>query len=823
MSVFPQFGIINENVLETIKSRTGDNTIAVSSLIPWIRISSAVDKGMILESMNSKSDFKSEYGGEQQSGKIGRDFSGTAIHVDNDRSYRPAPLIDALSIENGTQGLSRKAKFTIKCFTLGQANALTKYFYEPGFVVLIEFGWNTKDSVSQKANLTPKGGACEIAKYNNYTHVLNKRSASKGTYDGFMGYITGGGFTSADGEVYNIDVEITTLGEIPSYLQTHKHAVNDAAAPNSTGETYSLAQIETSVNEDDGAGLGKAMFKQMFNRLPAEKQTLNVQALIDEFDMGKKNKWSSPENFIGMDDVIRKSIVGKLENHTLYVSDEQKEKSGKTGRPPTMPKGVQVVQPASFIRAELAFKILNTWSAGLEAIKPEKCEISSTYSFVINTNDTILRAHKHMFSTDITKLYIPNTQLPNFSLESVLLAIEPVESDTATAKTNSVDGCFFKNKEQYAFPSTKDYKGAKLKDVIPTNKVSETWGYLRNLYINFEFFLEVMGRPNYVAKDIYYELLNGISMAVNSHWEFELMEQPNNPVEGEESGGVNRRGNHEIIVIDKTLITDDAQLLKGKHVDSKNDAGANADDAYVFSSFGKNSPFLSSKVDMSIPATMRNSILAKRAEVQANAVSEGPVLDQHQWTEFFSDTHDPVMKIFDSIRKIRKENKVNEIESFEERKQRLSDKWEKERADADALRHKNIRKQNVELFLKKASIIIIGNDRNKADIYNEVLDLASGNNASISDMLLVGAWKDTAELKKMELDEVKSDNPNPILLGIEFAFELHGISGLKIGDIFKLSDIPGKIKNGTFQIMTTSHSLTGKMWLTSGTAIMRNM
>ena len=273
-----KLGIIEPEVWETINSRTGKNNIAISGLTTWIRISSAVNNGLIINSVNTKQNFAAAYGEKNRSGNVGYEFDGkTPVFAENDRSHRPSPVIEGISIENGNRGLSRKAKFTIKCFTLAQAELLTKYFYEPGYVVLVEYGWNNTDSTNQQADL--KGdGACEIAKYNSYEHIRQKRKASGGTYDGFMGRITGGGYKNGDGETYIIDVELTTLGEIPTYFQPHRSGQTDDNEQ--SGEIYTVSDINKSTTGDI-KNLGLALYQQSYNELPAPKRTLELKSLTN--------------------------------------------------------------------------------------------------------------------------------------------------------------------------------------------------------------------------------------------------------------------------------------------------------------------------------------------------------------------------------------------------------------------------------------------------------------------------------------------------------------------------------------------------------------
>ena len=63
---------------------------------------------------------------------------------------------------------------------------------------------------------------------------------------------------------------------------------------------------------------------------------------------------------------------------------------------------------------------------------------------------------------------------------------------------------------------------------------------------------------------------------------------------------------------------------------------------------------------------------------------------------------------------------------------------------------------------------------------------------------------------------------NPPLLPIDIEFTIHGISGLKVGDIFKVVDLPNKFADKVFQITEINHEV-GEQWLTKVKAGMRNI
>ena len=787
-SVFPNLSKIPKNVSDTIKSRAGKNVTA-STLMPWIRVIGS--GGLVLESFQNKKDpensetpeknwstdnFSTRYGNGSKSGRIGTDFNGNSVYADgNDRAYRPSPIIEALDVQNGNKGLSRKCTFTIKCFSLGQVEKISQYFLEPGYTVLVEFGWNTSKAKEQKLG---KLSACNIALYNNFIHVNKKRKNSHGDYDAFLGYITGGGIKSGDGETYLCDVELTTLGEIPAYLQQHK-GDSTKDGDQAGDRKYDVNTIEDDV---DDKNIGLALFKQMFNRLPSAKQTDAVKALSNEKEKDKLGTpWISTHNYINMDDDIREELTSTYQSTEVTLS-------GAKGK---IPQGAPLFSDQSFIRLELAFAILNASAQKIEAEKPEECtEVKKGYSYVIDTNSTICRAFPNMFSTDSSKLFIPNVETPDFGLKNVLTSTKAEKFllpfmhgsgvSVFTGKTvnnNAAEqsqGSQAQNPNDYAFPARVGLKYDKTfetfnkidSDVLEQNIDYKKWGYLRNLYINFDFFCDVISRSNVVTKDIYYEILNGISSAVNSFWYFEIVELC-------DSDGDNR-----LTVRDLSLVG----LSNPNQLD-------NVD---KFDSKGIKTPFLSSQLDFDIPGAMKNHVLGKRISEYAEVIKDGnnPTVDS-----LFAKQMDPVLNILNSLK--------------------LTDEPPQEKKDPPKPPSEDeIRKSNYDLFIGKATVISFVNDRNNIPEAEEGWFSIELDNIGLDQFASVACWNSTDAFTILSTNQIDSAT-NPILLPIKFEFEVIGVSGMRVGDLFKINDLPEKYKSGVFQIIETSHSIKASTWTTS--------
>ena len=193
--LFPQLANLEKAVEAKMVERAGNNRL-VSGYKPWLRISSAYNGGLSLESIYESNSFVDGYGDGSKSGRVGVNFAGESVFAEGDRAYRPSPIIDAMSLTFGSGGLSRKTNFSIKCFTLLQAEKLQSHFSEPGFTVLVEYGWNTESALSQKAVLDK----CEMARYNNFIYVKKKEKDSNYEYSGYLGFITQSSLKNSDGE-----------------------------------------------------------------------------------------------------------------------------------------------------------------------------------------------------------------------------------------------------------------------------------------------------------------------------------------------------------------------------------------------------------------------------------------------------------------------------------------------------------------------------------------------------------------------------------------------------------------------------------------------
>ena len=857
---FPQRANINKNIYTTIMSRAGNNKL-VSEKLPWIKVTSCLNKFLSLESTPLTDSFNQRYGSGTKSGRIGIDRCGESVYANDindingikfgdDRSLRPSPIIESIAITQGKEGLSKKTNFTIKAFTQGQAEALVQYFLEPGGNVLVEWGFNEQLSVTQKAEIN-FNAACNVAAYQSIKYLTDKRKKSKGTYDAVLGIITGGSMAFGDAETYNIEVEITSVGEIPAYLQHHNNIRTGVEYINNSGKKFEIADINDDANNDKKSKTtGRALFKQMYNELPSHKQIIAVKNLQYE-------KWATDEGlYVNIDKVIREKIIAatkKGELHTAQkIINEETNKEEKL----IIPTDTPLFDNDRFIKASLAFTILDLTHS---ESKPTRigCKKSITQNIYINWRNTIIKAHKNIFSTDGSKLMIPNMNSPDFDLASATLPdrldkngekkdFEPIQlvggytygAKYFPEKIKTVEKGTIPHGGDHEFPKhiEIEYQGSKKYDndyeCIKYGKYN--WGYLKDLYINFDFFKQCISSKGLLSKDVYYKILNGLSSACNMNWDFQLIETGFSEPQDISDKCVQwwnskklkecKNGDNELkIVCFNTTGNTTNQLGQAK-----------------FQSRGLNSPFLSAELNFDIPSSMKGQmVMQKNSTRGATPNSEQADKD---FRGLFTGYRDSVNEILNPFRD--EEDKEREREEEERKEQENFDRIDTNSDGKHDRREKGIekryqtkklkerkklqdesRKANYENFASKTTVVprfqYRGADMDIEDAWGTGL----GGDANIEDIMMTVAYNDSELLKNVEdfnrgkVDGIyQSDEEkerDAIALPIKFNFTIHGISGIKVGDTFNITDLPGIYKKKVFTVTQLEHNIEQTIWKTS--------
>ena len=250
--------------------------------------------GLILSSVSDGNVFRaagqlnaSVYGNSVSSGDIGKTWDGKVIPASGPSGYlRPSPIITGFEVKEGKDQISREATLKLKCFTLEQMEYLQTYFLEPGYSLCIEFGWN---SVAGASKMIPTDGGVSsilseaVSRNLNYDNLNKCRIDSKGDYDSFLGFIVGGN-ASSDDDKWDVEVRLRGAPGLPTFLQTQNKTLEIGKDGSIVAE---LAEPKTyGVSETEEPGVDDIRrdrrFKNMFNQLPAQRQTQSVKDLLSE-------------------------------------------------------------------------------------------------------------------------------------------------------------------------------------------------------------------------------------------------------------------------------------------------------------------------------------------------------------------------------------------------------------------------------------------------------------------------------------------------------------------------------------------------------------
>ena len=546
-----------------------------------------IAEGLIMSSAQVSKIFKAAgeinsgpyaYGGINSNGDIGISWDGKTISAASFGSLRPSPLVTGLEIKEGKDQISRECSLKLKCFTLEQMEMIQTYFLEPGYSLCIEYGWNTDYGVLPIID-TKQGtnGILNDAvdRNLNYDKLHEVRVMSKGDYDSFLGFIVGGN-VSSDGDKWDISVKLRGAPGLPTFLQGQQKTLE----LNSTGEVvgkegepkpYEVSETEATGNTYNV--LRDRRFKNMFNQLPAQRQIDSVRALL-----ANCNWW----DFINFDAAINKNITSYA-NPGWWARNFGGDNDGKEIKIGTSTiEKEKLFSRNKYISFDLAVKILNS-NGQFTAYKMGDKEVS----VVFDISKTKIGAFPGMFSTKASKLVIPGW-MPDFAVYFLNdgQVSQKKSGVLASGKeygivNNTIPGTTIQFVQPTALTIDIDEDGLKEKAAF--------WGYLKNLYINFDVFTEKIQQKNKSIRDVFLDMLNEMSSAVNSFWNFQIVEKQQD-------------GKIIITVIDENWV------------------GQNPNGNVIKKFFhnGKNSVFLDASIDISLPSEMTNQIISRRLALANN-------------------------------------------------------------------------------------------------------------------------------------------------------------------------------------------------------------
>ena len=825
------------NYAQAQKDKQGNTVLVDGKAVQETKKSS----GLILQSNGGFEIFRAAgqskgaiYGDKNTTGDIGLNWEGTPVpSTMGDGVLRPGPIITGLEIKEGTDQISRECTLRLKCFTLGQMEQIQTYFLEPGYSLCIEFGWNTVNAgkFMFDAGKKTEGILTQTTDRNLNPDALDKaRNDSKGDYDTFLGFIVGGNCTT-EGDKWNVEVKLRGAPGLPTFLQLQNKTLgwsqtDKKPIPKDEPATYNPDDL-TQVTETHAADIILARrWKNMFNQLPATRQTEAVKKIYE-------NKQCNYNDFINFDAAVNKAVTNytspgmgaQILNVAAGLVGIEAGASTKLSVGDISIEKSKLFSNNKYISMDLAVKILN-----------ENSEFSSfnmggkKVSVKFNIDECVIGAFPHMFSTKSSKLVIPNN-LPDFSQYFL----------STTNVTQGADGTL---------------NGASTVDVIPAGKTAfsqagelnlyglkETsggyWGYLKDLYVNFDMFIEKLQAPNKNIREVFLDILNEMSAAACSFWNFQVSEQKS---------------------------SDGKSIIISVH--DENWIGSPVEQPATFYHSGPYSVFLEANLNIALPSEMTSQIVSSRLAL-ANNPNQQPI----PLGGFFTSATDLFLQTVDRV--------TRESMTAEERQKAAEEKAAKEKEenekDPEYLSAK-IKELDTQVSLQ---VSVAGPG---APGYVYWIDVATGKTIPSTDPRVVESdrlrtlYQTAKDTKKAQTEKTLTGNlakidvlPDPQYdafdvatknlkdlntfktwfdiycfddtayfdlikrsyfergggtlshpIPIRYSFKVMGTSGIRRGDTFNIIGIPKKYTaNGLFQVEQVEHNIDGNLWTTHVTGIYR--
>ena len=849
--MWPKLSNINKDIHDKITNR---NNLEASKLNCWVRLFSGVGDGLIMVSNPDTklfaaageggiygfagtadpeaSGFSGTLGNKWGTLKAGEFTPGEHLSPEGGRSLRPSPMVTSLQFSEGEDQISRSGKISLKVFSLEQMELIQEYFMEPGYNLFIEWGWNTPEGVSGLIKTDDPNKIPSLASAGNLVQstIRSKALNTNGDYDNMMGFIVGG-VVGNDGENFTVEIELRGTPELPSYLQQQNVVFSTIE---STGKIYPIqgsngygpgelvSKDANATEESDPGALGRR-FANMFNGLPSHRQTNDVKVLDTTYKI---------HDLINCDSLITNNIDTWVKDTTWWGGDQPLEIGS------IAIERQKLFSKHKYIRFEKALDIIQ--ASGLTSYTIG----GNPYECSIDISTTKIGAFPLIFSTKPESLLISGF-LPDFK-KYFLQEEQPDYAGITGENTvnNSINGISFVE----TGPSTTGH-----------TEQGKYWGYLKNLYINQEMLVDKIASKNRNIREVLYDILNELSSAVNSFWDFQIVE-----------GGKDK--NLVLTVIDRNWVGEKSGTPK------------------EFYHNGEKSRFLNSSLSIDIPGEMASQIISTR--LGASTKKDGPSLETgtSERKRFFAKTRDRFM----SGLTVRSQETTGETSTIQGKKDRI-DELTTEITDMKATAVKgDVRTDGANGFItqytdpdtgkvlyettqtvSKSGFMGRSYDDNKGDLAekskekakleNQVKENKTANVTSSvdkidivpnpmvvndmesvikSEVLLppdtppksedVEAGKDPASLfdKNFKIYTFRDTNLFDVIksqamigkstgrlshpLPIKYSFTILGSSGIRRGDMFNIIGIPEKYKKyGLFQVNSVEHSIEGMKWETT--------
>jgi len=674
---FPWYRGIDSYIIKELEARKNPQT--VSGMVPWIHVTSnlggqkTISSGTYAEILGDSYKFDKEYG------------------------FRPSPIITDFSVDFSQRGTLRAGTIKIKCFTVEQYTDILKYFLEPGISVFIQWGWNRTASDGRTVFAIP-ANAGNVNGYNRNPDLLNTiRASANGCYDNMVGIITGGD-SSIDGENFEVQCKVTTIGEI---LFNYNQAAVTVDGEKPKPAAYEIKPTSTSLENN---------WYYCYNQLPDEVRTTKVQALKSEFAKYQYNEFVNV-----MEDIVEEAKTETAKSG-WFTGDIKFKGASFQALDAESP-----VTPKKYISFNAFIKILNETRVKISGGAAE---------FNVNISDTYISSFPGIFSTD-DRVFIPNKATYNYLGDNEYFKKAGgtvggvMDTSLGTISFPGVDG---------AITSVNVTKGSET-----ITLAANTFGDIRWVYLDSEIVAEALRNQTKPIKEVLDGVLSVMAEAVEGLWSFQMIEN---------SG--------QLKIVDSNLRNSDKESI------------------HTFSLSGTDSVFLTAKFGMDISKATQSKIYLEKSTGLKNP---------NELTGLFSNQTDNIL----AKQTVDTSNPAAPADTA------LSDAKTQGWID---FRRNNRLAVHPKFALKGSGEIGDGN------LDEWAVPVASLNKKIFTDQL-------KTYLTSFGVAYTGRTLP------VEFSFTVLGISGFKVGHMYRVIGLPDYYNNkGAFQVEEIKHAVDSAKWTT---------
>lgn len=750
-------GWVKNTMLDRASDRAGGGgNFKNSRLSAWVTATSYCNTGLtIVSNVNSW-----DYGSPTSNASVGLDLSGNPVSPmggDEDQGYRPRPIILNLEVDeqnsnDSGQNFSRQATLTIRCFSLGQMQRVAYHFLEPGFTVCLQWGWNEVGMVGG----TSGPSATEAANFAEFSNVSLYRRNRSGRADVYLGFITGGDVSFKE-DYWDITVKCRGFLELPAFLMAADNAKTDAtAAQTEEPQEYSGNEINGATLLDD------RRFMMGYNLMPSSKRTKRTK---DIYNYDRPDVCRIASAWINVDESVKINLNATTKKQTLFQSifggGSYTAKFGTIEA--ELEKDTELIGEHKYVRLATLLEIVNHQDLmGYKFVNGKKIPLKIKWEYAPCC------AFDRIFSTDATKLFIPNANAPYPDFDAIVKnggTQAPILNKSWDCSVEDFRGGkieFPERKAAYTGPM--DSLGSRVPNTEAVTVPATKYGYVGNLYVNIDFAKSIFETKGLSMKDAVYQLLNGLSSAAGAIWDFQIQEMPV------------------------------GSLLSGRYVAELRIVDANltfspTNPNREFQLTGNKSIFFSADLKFDITQEIANKIIGQRLQAKFNSAMP-PVK-----SKFFG---------------VGKTDAV--LNSLDTRPAAAPSTFTATPPTGDEL--KKIAKADFLKFIKKCTLaprVEFNKDYNFGDNVVQNCYLCAYDDQALFESLKNGR----------DVDIQTSRNAS-VLLDTHITVTTHGVSGLKRGDKLVIDGLPqGFIDDGFFQITGVKQVLQDDYWTSEITGTFR--